>query len=135
MTGYLYSEQEPKERCPYCGTLCMADFCDVGVGYTQVGPYWCGNCKASQISPAQYSDADLAPGIFPIVLRDGRELTRDEARTGWYAPESEPDTLANVDGEGRHIRYFEADTLYRLKCGVTPRYDRDGKMIKKGKEQ
>lgn len=124
MQGHVYGEPEPKEHCPYCGWLCMADFCDIGVGFTQVGPYWCGNCKASQISPYQYAD------FTSNILLDGRILSPEELRTGWYAPESPPDSLANVDAEGRHIRHFEADTLYRESQGVAPRYDRYGNMIK-----
>ena len=124
MNGYLYTEQEPKEPCPYCGTLCMADLCDIGVGFQQVGPYWCGNCKASQISPSQYSD-----DMSSRVLRDGRVLTDQEYDKGWYAPETQPDSFANVDEAGRHIRHFEADTLYRQSVGVAPRYNRNGKLI------
>lgn len=113
MSGYCYGEQEPKERCPYCSALCCADFVDIGVGYTQCGPYHCEGCGASEIGPYT-SDAGLSD---------------QERKLGWYRPGSPPDPLANVDDDGRIIRYFEADTLYRAKLGVAPRYDQHGRLI------
>lgn len=111
--GYAYGEQEPKERCPYCRALCCADFVDVGVGYVQCGPYHCEACGASEIGPND----------------DPRELTAIEEDRGWYAPGKPAGSSANVDGDERVIRYFEADTLYRAGCGVAPRYDRHGRLI------
>lgn len=111
--GYAYGEPEPKERCRYCNALCCADFVDVGVGMIQCGPYHCEACGASEIGPHD----------------DPRPLTDIEIDTGWYAPNSEPGSSANVDQDGRHIRYFEADTLYRLSEGVAPRYDKHGRLI------
>ena len=110
--GYSYGDTEPKERCPYCKALCCADFVDVGVGYVQCGPYHCEACHASQIGPHD----------------EPRALTQRETDTGWYAPETPPGSTANVDEDGRVIRYFEADTLYRASCGVTPRYDAHGRL-------
>jgi hypothetical protein len=121
-SGYCYGETEPKERCPYCNALCCADFVDIGVGYTQCGPYHCEACGASEIGPAPHGAPDDQIG-------DGRPLTDDERRTGWYRPGSPADAAANVDDEGRIIRYFEADTLYREKQGVAPRYDRHGRLL------
>lgn len=112
MSGYTYSEQEPKERCPYCGALCSADFVDIGVGYTQCGPYHCERCGASQIGPY---DAE-------------HDWSAEERRTGWYKPGKPAGSSANVDAEGRHIRYFEADTLYRESLGVPARYDKNGRL-------
>lgn len=110
--GYSYGEQEPKERCPYCNALCCADFVDIGVGYTQCGPYHCERCGASQIGPF-----------------DGeRPLTDRECDTGWYAPGTPAGSSANVDEHGNHIRYFEADTLYRKSLGVAARYDAYGRL-------
>lgn len=111
--GYCYGEQEPKERCPYCQALCCADFVDVGVGYTQCGPYHCEACGASQIGPYD------AP----------RWMTKSEERTGWYAPGTPAGSSANVDESGRHIQYFEADTLYRASVSVAARYDRYGRLL------
>lgn len=113
MSGYAYGEREPKERCPYCNALCCADFVDVGVGFTQCGPFHCEGCGASEIGPYD----------------DSRELTDREKDTGWYEPDSPPGSSANVDEDGRIIRYFEADTLYRAQYDVAPRYDRNGNFI------
>lgn len=113
--GYAYGELEPKEKCPYCGTLCTADFVDVGVGNIQCGPYHCIKCGASQIGPHD----------------EERPLTSVEEDKGWYAPQSTPGSSANVDTEGNHIRWFEADTAYRLSRGVAPRYDKHGNAIKR----
>lgn len=113
MDGYCYGEPEPKERCPYCGALCCADFIDVGVGNIQCGPYHCEGCGASQIGPYD----------------ERRELSPEEERAGWYAPNTPAGSSANVDERGRHIRYFEADTLYRAKLGVAPRYNKHGRLI------
>lgn len=113
MGGYLYSEPEPKTRCPYCNALCCADFVDVGVGMIQCGPYHCESCGASEIGPND----------------DPRPLDKLEASYGWYGPDTEAGSSANVDGRGRHIRYFEADTMYRASVGVAPRYDNYGRLI------
>lgn len=110
--GYAYGESEPKERCPYCQALCCADFVDVGVGYIQCGPFHCESCRASQIGPND----------------DPRPLSPIEEDTGWYAPDSPPGSSANVDQVGRHIRYFEADTIYRESLGVPARYDGHGRL-------
>jgi hypothetical protein len=126
MQGYGYGEHEPREKCPYCGATCHADFCDIGVGFTQVGPYHCQRCGASEISPYQFNLNDMNSR----KLLDGRVLDEIEHETGWYRPDSDPDSLANVDDDGNHIRHFEADTLYRRKLNVAPRYDSNGKMIR-----
>lgn len=112
--GFSYGESEPKERCPYCNKLCMADYCDVGVGMIQCGPFHCESCGASEIGPYD----------------EPRELTEAELKAGWYAPDSKPGSSANVDDDGNVIRYFEADTLYRKKLGVSARYDKHGRLIK-----
>lgn len=112
--GYSYGEAEPKERCPYCGALCCADFVDVGVGMVQCGPYHCEKCGASEIG----------------AYDDPREVTPEEDDLGWYKPGSRPGSSANVDHDGRIIRWFEADTLYRACAGVPARYDRNGRMVR-----
>lgn len=118
MSGYAYGELEPKERCPYCGTFCHADFVDVGVGYAQCGPYHCENCKASQMGPERFESKDFE-SIF----------TEKELETGWYKPGSKPGPNANVDEDGYHIPHYVADTLYRQSQGVLPRYDDYGRPI------
>lgn len=111
--GYVYGESEPKERCPYCNAMCCADFVDVGVGMIQCGPYHCEACGASEIGPHDKP----------------RPLTKIEEDTGWYGPGSSAGSSANVDDKGKHITYYEADTLYRQKQGVTSRYDSNGRLI------
>ncbi len=111
--GYTYGTPEPKQRCPYCRALCCADFVDVGVGYVQCGPYHCEACRASEIGPHD----------------EPRDLTPAEEYHGWYAPASEPGSSVNTDADGRVIRFFEADTLYRKSVGVGPRYDNHGRLL------
>lgn len=112
MGGYAYGDLEPKERCPYCNALCCADFVDVGVGMVQCGPFHCEACGASEI------------GSFD----EPRELSEQERRIGWYAPGAPAGSSANTDDDGNHIRFFEADSLYREKCGVPARYDSNGRL-------
>ena len=99
--------ETPAQPCPYCGADCEADWCDIGVGMVQVGPYVCLACMASEASA--YNDA-----------RDAR-YDYDPA-TGWYQPGAPLDTLANQDEQGQPISWQEADTRYRAKHGVGPRY-------------
>lgn len=80
MAGYCYGEDPPVESCPYCGAKCDADFVDIGVGFTQCGPYHCEICGASEIGPY---DKD-------------RPLSEQENKTGWYGPGQEPGSSANV---------------------------------------
>lgn len=99
--------ETPSQPCPYCRESCDADWCDVGVGMVQVGPYVCLNCKASEAS----------------TYSDNRETREDyDPATGWYRPGSPLDTLANQDEQGNPITWQEADTAYRAKLGVPPRY-------------
>lgn len=106
MSGYIYSEQEPKRPCPYCQAECSADFCDIGVGYQQVGPYHCDACRASEAGA--YENTEERPDY--------------DRNTGWYRPDSPPGEHANTDEDGNHISWQEADTNYRAKHGVAPRY-------------
>ena len=96
MSGYAYGQHEPTERCPYCGTVCRADFVDIGVGMQQCGPYHCDNCLASEIGPYDKE----------------RPLTKQETNCGWYAPGAEPGSSANVIG-GKVVGYVEALREYR----------------------
>lgn len=96
MSGYTYGEHEPTQNCPYCQTVCRADFVDIGVGMQQCGPYHCDNCLASEIGPYD----------------EERPLSEEEERTGWYAPGAEPGSSANVIG-GRVVSYVQARETYR----------------------
>ena len=96
--GYLYGDLRPTEPCPYCGTTCEADFVDNGVGYVQCGPFHCTSCGASEIGPYDKK----------------RPLSDDEKRTGWYGPNSEPGSSANVIG-GKIVGYKEMELNYRAR--------------------
>ena len=101
------SYETPSSPCPYCGADCEADWCDVGVGMVQAGPYHCENCHASEAG--SFEDFEAREDYDPSF--------------GWYRPESPPGSTANVHPvTGRHIDWKEADTLYRAANGVAPRY-------------
>jgi hypothetical protein len=101
--GYTYGDHEPTEPCPYCGTICRADFVDIGVGYQQCGPYHCDNCGASEIGTY---DAD-------------RPLTAEERSAGWYAPGAAPGSSANVIG-GRIVSHVQARAAYQREFRGNP---------------
>jgi hypothetical protein len=94
--GYSYGDHEPTRPCPYCQTICRADFVDIGVGMTQCGPYHCDECGASEVGGYD----------------DPRPLNSDEERTGWYAPNSQPGSSANVIG-GRIVSHVQARAAYK----------------------
>lgn len=103
MTGYAYREHEPTIPCPYCDTVCRADFVDIGVGFQQCGPYHCERCGASEIGPYD----------------DPRPLSECEEKTRWYAPASEPGSSANVIG-GRIVSHVQARAEYRREFTGNP---------------
>lgn len=107
--GYAYGDHEPTEDCPYCGTVCRADFVDVGVGYTQCGPFHCENCGASEIGPYDKKR-----------IRSSREV-----ETGWYEPGSEPGSSANVIG-GKIVSHREALDAYQSAFTGNPLYEVPG---------
>ena len=109
MSGYLYGDHEPTEACPYCGTICRADFVDVGVGITQCGPYHCDNCFATEIGPYDKE----------------RELTEAERKCGWYVPGAEPGSSANVI-HGRVVGYVQMRDEYRREFINNPLHDVPG---------
>lgn len=96
MNGYAYGEHEPTQPCPYCRTVCRADFVDVGVGMVQCGPYHCDACGASEIGPFDKE----------------RELSEIESKSGWYAPGAPPGSSANVI-DGRVVSHVQARDTYR----------------------
>jgi hypothetical protein len=96
--------ETPSEPCPYCGEQCEADWCDVGVGMIQSGPYHCTSCLAVERGPFDEDREDY------------------DENTGWYKPGGAPGQSANVGLDGRPIGHKEADTLYRAEHGVPPRY-------------
>lgn len=108
-SGHAYGEHEPTEECPYCGTVCRADFVDVGVGFTQCGPYHCENCGASEIGPYD----------------EERPLSQAEQKCGWYRPDSEPGSSANVVN-GRVVSHVQMRDEYRREFIGNPLHDWPG---------
>lgn len=103
--GYRYGEHEPTELCPYCGTICRADFVDIGVGFQQCGPFHCEECRASEIGPYDKP----------------RKLTERETKTGWYAH----DRSANVIG-GKIVSHVVMNRAYRDEFIGNPLHDWPG---------
>lgn len=99
----------PSETCPYCGACCEAEWADVGVGMVQCGPYHCMSCKASEIGPYDKP----------------RTLTAQETATGWYAPESEPGSSANVI-DGEIVSVARMQQAYHAQFTGNPDYHREG---------
>lgn len=71
------------QTCPYCGnTDCSAEWCDVGVGFVQCGPYHCLQCNASEIGPFdKASPSDV------------------EKTTGWYVPGRVSEHVSTISGQ------------------------------------
>ncbi len=84
------------KSCPYCKKDCHADWVDVGVGYIQCAPYYCQNCHASEIG----------------AYDKPRVLTAQEESIGWYAPDSEIGSSANVI-DGKIVSHHEATRVYK----------------------
>ncbi|QXV72933.1 hypothetical protein [Edwardsiella phage PVN06] len=84
--------------CPYCGyEKCEADFCDVGVGLVQCGPYHCDRCHAIEIG----------------VYDKPSQLSNEEEEKGWYAPGRRYVGCANtVNGE--LVNHDDAKKLYEM---------------------
>jgi hypothetical protein len=111
MNGYAYGQHEPTELCPYCKTPCTADFVDIGVGFQQCGPYHCEQCGASEIGPYD----------------EPRELTGAEKSTGWYAPDPEPGSSANVIG-GKVVSHVQMNRAYQEEFVGNPLHDWPGEV-------
>lgn len=86
-------------ECPYCEGPMECDEVDIGVGFTQCGPYVCNSCGASQ-----------------IFIDDDKEFaTEEEENTGFYKA-GKVSPLANIDDSGKIVSCKIADYLYRKKC-------------------
>ena len=86
---------EQLATCPYCGySACKADWCDVGVGYVQSGPWICDDCGATSI------------GAF-----DTNEVTEEEKKNGWYSPGKIGSTVNTF--KGKPVGHVQANILYR----------------------
>ncbi len=102
--------------CPYCGfDSCEADHCDVGIGMIQCGPYYCPQCRASEISSL-----------------DNRKLTPREEETGWFQPGSPVSDVANTVN-GRLVNHREAKQAYDIGLLDVKKSDRDS-VTHKGKQ-
>lgn len=109
--SYMDFDDYSTTSCPYCGNpKCYADWCDVGVGYVQCGPFHCEDCLASEIGP--YDDKS-------------RTLSKQEQRTGWYAPGAEPGSSANVVN-GKIVSSKEMENLYYNSFENNPLYHKEG---------
>lgn len=82
MTG---AYETPSCPCPYCGSDCEADWCDVGVGNVQCGPYHCENCHAVEVGAhddltgrdEMVDSTLLRPGIQVACLSDPSQARHD----------------------------------------------------------
>lgn len=84
--------------CPYCGNeVCEADWCDVGVGLVQCGPYNCQSCGAIEIGA--YDEQTVTSGR--------------ESETGWYAPGRRYEGCAPTIG-GQLIGHDAAKQAYSM---------------------
>lgn len=87
----------PTQKCPYCGTECEADWCDIEVGYAQCGPYHCTNCNATEIG----------------AYDEPRDLSEVEKKTKWFAPFSPPGSSVNTF-LGEPVDHKTAKFLYNI---------------------
>ena len=115
--GYGYGQHEPTEACPYCKLPCTADFVDIGVGFQQCGPYHCEQCGASETGPCD----------------EPRELSDFEKDVGWYAPDSEPGSSANVI-RGKVVSHTQMRSAYRAEFVGNIMYEWPGEVEKWFKE-
>ena len=114
---YSHGGNEPIVPCPYCASPCEADFVDVGVGFTQCGPYHCQICNATQIGAYDnyYDPYKMLPpskGTSNEHMRPPRVLELHEVKTGWYAPQTLPGSSANMI-HGEVVRYKDMEQEYR----------------------
>lgn len=118
--------QETRD-CPYCNAKCDADFCDVGVGWIQCGPYHCVQCGASEIGPYDNYVDPYRSYTFPNDPPDKpkenpRVLELQESRTGWYQPASAPGSSANVIG-GKIVSHKVMKDTYQIEFSNNPLWE------------
>lgn len=103
-----------KQSCPYCSTEMECDTVDVGVGLAQCGPYYCGNCGASEIGP----EGRGGTGLIDSEERERKiaefqaTLDEDERRTGYYKS-GKVSPHANTVG-GTLVDHTTAKRLYEM---------------------
>lgn len=104
------------EKCPYCSADCEADWVDVGVGHIQCAPFHCEDCGASEIG----------------AYDKPRELSEIEEKHGWYAPNSEFGSSANVV-EGKIVSHQVALDAYKSHFTNNPLWH-DKEYVEKWKD-
>lgn len=101
--------------CPYCGEIITADFVDIGVGFTQCGPYHCHVCGASEIGPeaSKYiSFVNNEEGYTSARIdTENAPFTEEEFKVGFYKSQISP--LANTV-DGQLVDHKTAKALYNL---------------------
>lgn len=116
-----------KEKCPYCESECEADWVDIGIGYTQCGPYYCEECGASEIGSFDDIGINKQVNIFYsrqislygriinhfIVPKESSKITQEEFDKGWYKPHSPMGSSVNTCN-GKYVKHKEAEELYKL---------------------
>lgn len=128
-----------KEKCPYCGTECEADWVDADVTWYQCGPYNCEKCGASEIGRFdsigfEYGEyfkwqeenfkyiedrnGDLkhvfiGEGSDKFIIPDTATITQDEWNKGWYKPNSPMGSSVNTCN-GEYVHHEEAEKLYKM---------------------
>lgn len=91
-----------KIECPHCGEEgAEAEWCDVGIGFVQCGPYHCIACGATEIGPHD----------------SPTPLTPEETETGWYrGPNCPSEHCSTLDG-----KFVDASTALALyRRGLVP---------------
>lgn len=74
--------------CPYCNCPMDCDSVDIGIGYTQCGPYCCDNCGASEMGPER------------VHKNYPRPFTREQQI--WWDGTSEEERMTGMYYGGRH---------------------------------
>lgn len=126
----------PSCNCPYCNSVCEADWVDVGVGMVQCGPYYCTNCGASEIG--QFDDIGFDRQIFHDWMNENYKLVKVDEKyeqifigigdkdfkipetatisqkewdEGWYKPNSPMGSSVNTCN-GEYVDHKTAKKLY-----------------------
>jgi len=86
-----------KETCPHCGYKdCEANFVDIGVGFTQCGPFLCDECGSYQTRDGSWNKAKdpIPEGINAL---NGKIVGHQEMLVA-YKEEFTGNPLHGVDG-------------------------------------
>ena len=130
------SYNTPSCNCPYCNSVCKADWVDVGVGMEQCGPYYCTNCRASEIGrfddigfdiqvfydwmdenyklvkiDEKYEQIFIGIGDRDFKIPETATISQKEWDKGWYKPNSPMGSSVNTCN-GEYIDHKTAKKLY-----------------------